>query len=78
MGDEAHDGAGGKGMSRMTITVGEAAETFFVAEPDRRACRRRPVAGSGPRSTTNDQTLLFRCTEPFALGTTVEPGCHGP
>jgi hypothetical protein len=30
----------------------------------------------GPRSTTNDHTFPLRFTEPLAMGTTVEPGCH--
>ena len=39
---------------------------LLVANPERRAWRRRPLAGSGPRSTTNDHTVPLRWTEPFA------------
>lgn len=41
MGDEAHDGAGGKGMSRITITVGEAAEMLGISRTSAYLCARR-------------------------------------
>jgi len=41
MGDEAHDGPGGKGMSRMTITVGEAAEMLGISRTSAYLCARR-------------------------------------
>lgn len=41
MGDEAHDGAGGKSTSRMTITVGEAAEMLGISRTSAYFCARR-------------------------------------
>jgi excisionase family DNA binding protein len=41
MDDEAHDGAGVKGMSRMTITVGEAAEMLGISRTSAYLCARR-------------------------------------
>jgi excisionase family DNA binding protein len=41
MGDEANDGAGGQGMSRMTITVGEAAEMLGISRTSAYLCARR-------------------------------------
>ena len=41
MGDEAHDAAGGKRMSRVTITVGEAAEMLGISRTSAYLCARR-------------------------------------
>ena len=37
-----------------------ASAAFFVVNPERRACLRPPLAGSGARSTTNDHTERHR------------------
>jgi excisionase family DNA binding protein len=41
MGEEVHDGARGKGMNRMTITVGEAAEMLGISRTSAYLCARR-------------------------------------
>jgi excisionase family DNA binding protein len=41
MGDEAHDAAGGKRMSRVTITVSEAADMLGISRTSAYLCARR-------------------------------------